>query len=177
MRRHHILILMLSLPFLLADSCVRQVYVHFEYELDQCPPRGFELPENVHFAGWQLQAEEGNPYCHGYLRYVLDEEKSSGIFSEPVKGAVLYARLVFGDKCKLDIISSLSCASRESHEECQKRMPYEGAFRAHMGTAKGYTELVAERILIGQKFTPKLPAMKHTDIGRKDELEAWCARR
>ncbi len=178
MRLRHLIALLFILPFLLADSCVKQVFIHFEYELDRCPPRGFELPENVHFAGWELHAVEGKPYCHGYLRYELDEEEKaeSSLTDEPTRGAVVYAKLVFGEKCKLDLISSLSCNSRETLEECQKRMPYQGAFRAKMGTARGYTELVAERILIGQKFTPKFPARQNTTIGRAGELEAWCAK-
>ena len=177
MRFRTLIALLLTVPFLLADSCIKQVFVHFEYELDKCPPRGFELPENVHFAGWALHAAEGPPYCHGFLRYELDEEKAEDVFSEPVQGAIIYARLIFGDKCKLDLISSLSCNSRETADECEKRMPYHGKFRAQMGTVKGYTELVAERILIGHKFYPRFPATLSQDIGREAELEAWCAKR
>lgn len=169
--------LLAGVPLLCADSCVKNVFVSVEYKLRTCPAVGFELPQNVEFGGWTLRAAEGAPYCHGFLRYELDEIRSVGAFSEGVKSAVVYAR-VDNDRahgsCALTLVTDLYCNSRETLDDCDPKGHYVGVFRGLKTGSNDYADLVAQRLLLGQKTAPVLPARNRVMLGRVAALEAYC---
>lgn len=165
----------LALPFFGASSCVRDLYVLYEYELERCPPTGYELPQRVLLGNWLLNAAEDAPYCHGYLRYELTQQKKSEAFTDPRDEAVVYARLVRREeRCRLAVITNTACAARESLEECEKRFPKTGAHPRTHGGIQDHADRFVERLFAAHSFTPKLPAAYHSFIGRVEHLESWC---
>jgi hypothetical protein len=171
--------LVVAAPLLGVSSCVHEAYYIFEYELDSCPPRDFDLPERVSFAGWELHAVETAPYCHGYTRYELTElREPRPFFDEPKQRAAVYAHVdTRGPTCMLMIATDSFCANKESLEDCAKVTARPGVFPLTKPHTSDFADTAAARLLVAPKFKAKMPAVKSYRIGEESELKRWCRER
>ena len=169
-------LVLLLIPPLNGCSFMHGYWIEAEYELSQCPPNNFEMPERALGGSGLIVGEDTEQYCHGFSFYeaiwvppgadYFNVTETSGL---PIK---LYARFKRESKCKLQVLVSAKCGFNRVESACrQETFP-----RVTEATIRDSVETAVDGLLF--RSGAKIKKLSNLQvIGFADDLKAWCQNR